>query len=255
MKFTIDSDTLKKALESVQVRGKGTTNSGFGSTNFGTYAYLVADTASIEIWNGNATFCVKISIDATVEEQGRVCFDSATVIPYLKNFGGEDIIFSVGDFIVINCGTKKASIPLVVNHPNADSIARIQNMLNPVSYEIQPQTLFNFGKSKFEGAFTLTQRQLQDAIKACELVKSGVYKFDFNNGVLNVSTRQNVTNKYEETITPAFPTGEPATVEFSSPIYAFFEKDQMLNFYLKDDFPLLVVANDRILLKAPHISG
>ena len=136
MKFTIDSDTLKKALESVQVRGKGTTNSGFGSTNFGTYAYLVADTASIEIWNGNATFCVKISLDATVEEQGRVCFDSATVIPYLKNFGGEDITFSVGDFIVINCGTKKASIPLVVNHPNADAIARIQNMLNPVSYEI-----------------------------------------------------------------------------------------------------------------------
>jgi len=255
LKFTIDSDTLKKALESVQVKGKGTTNSGFGSTNFGTYAYLVADTASIEIWNGNATFCVKINLDAEVEEQGRVCFDSATVIPYLKNFGGEDVVFTVGDFIVINCGTKKASIPLVVNHPNAVAIARIQNMLNPVSYEIQPQTLFNFGKSKFEGAFTLTQRQLQDAIKACELVKSGVYKFDFNNGVLNISTRQNVTNKYEEAITPAFPTGEPATIEFSSPIYAFFEKDQMLNFYVKDDFPLLVVANDRILLKAPHISG
>jgi|TARA_R100000482_G_scaffold120413_1_gene65669 hypothetical protein len=255
MKFTIDSDTLKKALESVQVKGKGTTSGGFGNTNFGSYAYIVADTASVEIWNGNPTFCVKIVIDAVVEEQGRVCVDSSTVIPYLKNFSGEDIIFSVGDFVLINCGTKKASIPLVVNHPNADAISRLQNMLNPISYEIQPQTLFNFGKSKFEGAFTLTQRQLQDSIKACELVKSGVYKFDFNKGVLNVSTRLNVTNKYEETITPAFPTGEPATVEFSSPIYAFFEKDQMLNFYMRDDFPLLVVANDRMLLKAPHISG
>ena len=255
MKFTIDSDTLKKALESVQVKGKVTTSGGFGNTNFGSYAYIVADTASVEIWNGNPTFCVKIVIDAVVEEQGRVCVDSSTVIPYLKNFSGEDIIFSVGDFVLINCGTKKASIPLVVNHPNADAISRLQNMLNPISYEIQPQTLFNFGKSKFEGAFTLTQRQLQDSIKACELVKSGVYKFDFNKGVLNVSTRLNVTNKYEETITPAFPTGEPATVEFSSPIYAFFEKDQMLNFYMRDDFPLLVVANDRMLLKAPHISG
>lgn len=255
MKFTIDSDTLKKALESVQVKGKGTTSGGFGNTNFGSYAYIVADTASVEIWNGNPTFCVKIVIDAVVEEQGRVCVDSSTIIPYLKNFSGEDIIFSVGDFVLINCGTKKASIPLVVNHPNADAISRLQNMLNPISYEIQPQTLFNFGKSKFEGAFTLTQRQLQDSIKACELVKSGVYKFDFNKGVLNVSTRLNVTNKYEETITPAFPTGEPATVEFSSPIYAFFEKDQMLNFYMRDDFPLLVVANDRMLLKAPHISG
>ena len=229
MKFTIDSDTLKKALESVQVKGKGTTSGGFGNTNFGSYAYIVADTASIEIWNGNPTFCVKIVIDANVEEQGRVCVDSSAVVPYLKNFSGEDIVFSVGDFVLINCGTKKASIPLVVNHPNADAISRLQNMLNPISYEIQPQTLFNFGKSKFEGAFTLTQRQLQDSIKACELVKSGVYKFDFNKGLLNISTRQNVTNKYEETITPAFPTGEPATVEFSSPIYAFFEKDQILS--------------------------
>ena len=255
MKFTIDSDTLKKALESVQVKGKGTTSGGFGNTNFGSYAYIVADTASIEIWNGNPTFCVRIAIDADIEEQGRVCVDSSTIIPYLKNFSGEDIVFSVGDFVLINCGTKKASIPLVVNHPNADAISRLQTMLNPISYEIQPQTLFNFGKSKFEGAFTLTQRQLQDSIKACELVKSGVYKFDFNKGLLNISTRQNVTNKYEETITPAFPTGEPATVEFSSPIYAFFKKDQMLNFYMRDDFPLLVVANDRMLLKAPHISG
>ena len=255
MKFSIDSNTLKEALESVQVRGKGTTNSGFGSTNFGTYAYIVADTASIEVWNGNPTFCVKISLDAEIEEQGRVCVDSSTVIPYLKNFSGEEVNIEVGDFVLITCGTRKASIPLVVNHPNADALSRLQGMLVPVRYEVQPQTLFNFGKSKFEGAFTLTQNQLQDCLKACELVKSGVYKFDYNNNVLNVSTRQDVTNKYEETIEPVFPIGEPATVEFSSPIYSFFEKGQMLNIYMKDEFPLLVVANDRMLLKAPHISG
>ena len=52
-----------------------------------------------------------------------------------------------------------------------------------------------------------------------------MYKLDYNKGVLNVSSRLNVTNKYEETITPAFPMGEPATVEFSSPIYSFFEKE------------------------------
>ena len=33
------------------------------------------------------------------------------------------------------------------------------------------------------------------------------------------------------------------------------EKDQMLNIYMKDEFPLLIVANDRILLKAPHIGA
>ena len=108
MKFTIDSDNLKKALESVQVKGKGATSGGFGNTNFGSYAYIVADTASIEVWNGNPTFCVKIVIDAEVEEQGRVCVDSSVIIPYLKNFAGEDVTFSVNDFILITCQSKKS---------------------------------------------------------------------------------------------------------------------------------------------------
>ena len=255
MKFTIDSDTLKKALESVQVKGKGNTSGGFGNTNFGVYAYLVTENNTLQVWNANPTFCVKISIASEIAEEGRVCVDSSAIIPYLKNFSGEDVNFNVSDFILITCGNKQASIPLIVNHPNADALSRLQNMLNPVTYEVQPRTLFNFGKSKFEGAFTLTQNQLQDCLKACELVKSGVYKFDYNKGVLEVSTRLNVTNKYVELITPAFPSGEPATVEFSSPIYSFFERNQMLNIYMKDEFPLLVVAEDRILLKAPHISG
>ena len=87
------------------------------------------------------------------------------------------------------------------------------------------------------------------------MVKNGVYKFDYNENLLTVSSRENVTNKYEEVITPVFPMGEPATVEFSSPVYAFFEKDQMVNVYMKDEFPLLLVSNDRMLLKAPTVNG
>ena len=97
--------------------------------------------------------------------------------------------------------------------------------------------------------------KLKSAIKNCELVKSGIYKFDYNNNILTVSSRENVMNKYEEVITPVFPMGEPATIEFSSAIYSFFEADQMLNIYMRDEFPLLVVSNDRILLKAPTING
>ena len=39
------------------------------------------------------TFCVKIVIDAEVEEQGRVCFDSSVIIPYLKNFAEKMLLF------------------------------------------------------------------------------------------------------------------------------------------------------------------
>ena len=254
MKFNIEASVLKEALESVQVKGKGQTANGFGNTSFGDYAYLVIRDNILEVWNGSPTACVKISIPLEGEiEEGSVCVYIPQILPYLKSF--DDVSVAVNDFIALTSGNRKASVPLVVLHPNADALTRLQNMLNPIRYEVQPTTMFNFAKSKFEGVFVLTQPQLQDAIKSCELVKSGVYKFDYNNNVLKVSTRLDVTNKYEETITPAFPAGEPATVEFSSPVYSFFKKHQMLNVFMKDEFPLLIVADDRMLLKAPHISG
>lgn len=255
MKFTIDGNILKKALESVQVKGKGSTTNGFGNTTLGTYALLVIKNQTLSVWNGNNTFFVKIDLPLEGEViEGTYCVDSSTLIPYLKSFN-EDVLFQIGDFISLRSGTRKASLPVIVTHPNDNALGRIKNMLNHVRYEVQPTTMFTFGKSSYEGAFTLTQPQLKDAIKNCELVKSGVYKFDYNEHILTVSSRESVTNKYEERITPVFPTGEPATIEFSSPIYAFFESDQMLNLYMKDEFPLLVVATDRMLLKAPTVTG
>ena len=237
MKFTVDSAKLKEALESLQVKGKALNNNGFTTTNIGSYVYMRLIDNSLSIWNGNPTFVV-----------------SNTILPYLKTFG-DSICFSVGDFISLTSGHRSASLPVVVNHPNMDAITRLSGMITHVSYQPQPLLLFNFGKSKFEGAFTLTHKQFTSCIKNCELVRSGVYKLDFNESVVKYSTRQNIQNKYEETLTPVFQIGEPATIEFSGPLYAFFKKEQLLNFYVKDEFPLLVVAEDRLLIKAPYVNG
>ena len=40
MKFTVDSKILKEAIESIQVKGKSTTNNGFGNSSLGNYANL-----------------------------------------------------------------------------------------------------------------------------------------------------------------------------------------------------------------------
>jgi len=254
VKFTVDSADLKEAFESVQVKGKALNNSGFTNTNIGSYVYMNLTDNSLNIWNGNPTFVVNITLDVEGETNGTLIADSNTILPYLKTFG-DSICFSVGDFISITSGNRSASIPIVVNHPNMDAIHRLSGMVTHVSYQPQPILLFNFGKSKFEGAFTLTHKQFTSCIKNCELVKSGVYKLDFNEQVVKFSTRQNVQNKYEETITPVFQIGEPATIEFSGPLYAFFKKEQLLNFYVKDEFPLLMVGEDRLLIKAPYVNG
>ena len=254
MKFTADSAELKEALESVQVKGKSLGNSGFTNTNLGSYVYMTLTGNSLNIWNGNPTFVVNINLEVEGVDDGTLITDSNTILPYLKAFG-DNVVFSVGDFISITSGQKSASIPIIVNHPNMDAIDRLSRMVTHVSYQPQPQLLFNFGKAKFEGAFTLTNAQFTSCIKTCELVKSGVYKLDYNNNMPKFSTRQNVQNKYDETLTPVFTLGEPATIEFSGPLYSFFKKDQILNFYVKDEFPLLIVADDRLLVKAPYING
>tara|TARA_R100000353_G_scaffold50505_1_gene40035 strand:- start:8444 stop:9208 length:765 start_codon:yes stop_codon:yes gene_type:complete len=254
LKFTIDSEKLEKALTKVQMKGKGISGSGFGNTSLGNYASLYLEGNVLSIWNGNNTVAVKLNLTVEGEEDGNVVIDTTKVSPYLKSFKDE-IEFVVGDFIQLTTDTRKASIPLVVRHPQGDSISRMRGLLNHVSYEVMPRMLFTFGKSKFEACISLMQVPLRDAIKNCELVKTGVYKFNYHEEILSVSSRDGASNKYEETIEPFFNIGESATVEFSGPLYALFEKQQMVNIYLKDDFPILMVAEDRMLVKAPQING
>ena len=100
----------------------------------------------------------------------------------------------------------------------------------------------------------MTNNYFEACLKNCELVKSGIYKLDFNNDV-TFSTSETVRNSYTETLSPVFRLGEPATLQFSGALYSFFEKEQLLNFYVRDESPLLIVASDRMLMKAPHVGG
>ena len=179
MKFTVDSKILKEAIESIQVKGKSTTNNGFGNSSLGNYANLTLTGNNLQIWNGNSTFCVKITLTVEGEQDGSCVVDVGMVVPYLTSFG-ENTVVNVDDFMSLSSGRKKASVPLITNHPNEQALDTLKNMLLHINYTPNPNVLFNFGKSKFEVAFTISQEQLNDAIKTCELVKTGVYKFDFN---------------------------------------------------------------------------
>ena len=254
MKFNVDSNELKEALESLQVKGKHLTNNGFSSGSFGSifHARLTANTLSL--YNGETTFMVKVSLEVEEVEAGRVVADSSLILPYLKSFDGE-ISFTVGDYITLSNGRKNANIPKIVQHPHEEALFRLIQMTVHVNYEPQPRTLFAFGNSNFEGAFSLNQGDFQKAVKNCELVKSGIYNLNFHENELKLSTSMNTTNSYDETLTPVFVLGESATLDFSSPLYSFFKKDQLLNFYVRDEFPLLIVADDRMIVKAPHVGG
>tara|TARA_R110002167_G_scaffold174345_5_gene373187 strand:+ start:764 stop:1525 length:762 start_codon:yes stop_codon:yes gene_type:complete len=252
LKFTIDSKELQNALDSMQVRGKHLTTSGFGNSNIGTYVYLSLEGNVLKLYNGDSTFMVILSITVEGETNGTTIVDSNSVIQYLKTCTG-NVSISVSDFVSITQTNKVRNMPRVILHPNMDSITNIKNLVSHIVYEAQPSTLFSFGKKEFEGSCSVSHKQFKDAIKACELINSGIYKLDFND-TLSIASR-NLNDIYSESITPVFSNGEPATIEFSGPLYAFFNADQILNVYMRDEFPLLIVANDRMLLKAPYVNG
>ena len=252
MKFTVSAKELEQAIESIRVKGKSLTSKGFGNGTMGDYIYIVLEGNVLSIINGSAIFMAKISLPVVGEENGNCVVDATVVLPYLKSCKG-NITVAGGDFISISQTGKRASLPKVVNHPAMDALENSLDRTKEITWSAVLDKLPTFGKTTFEGAFSLTSEQFKSCIKNCELVKSGVYRLDFNKETATFSSQQNVQNRYTETITPVAALGEAATLDYTSPLQNFFDKEQLLNFYVKDDFPLLIVAEDRMILKAPQI--
>jgi len=252
LKFTVSAKELEQAIESIRVKGKSLTSKGFGNGTMGDYIYIVLEGNVLSIVNGSAIFMAKISLAVVGEENGNCVVDATVVLPYLKSFKG-NITVAGGDFISISQTGKRASLPKVVNHPAMDALENSLDRTKEITWSAALNELPTFGKTTFEGAFSLTSEQFKSCIKNCELVKSGVYRLDFNKETATFSSQQNVQNRYTETITPVVALGEAATLDYTSPLQNFFGKEQLLNFYVKDDFPLLIVAEDRMILKAPQI--
>ena len=254
MIFTTDSKELQNALDKIQVKGKHLTTNGFSNSSIGSLFWAELKDNTLSIWNGDATFIVNITIEVDGEKDGNFIADAKELTPFLKSFTG-DIKINVGDVVSVTQENKDANIPKVAIHSGFEAINRVRTLLSHVTYEANPQTMFSFNKKPFEGAFTLNIDQFKNTIKSCELAKTGVYKLNYDEGVSTFSSGNNTSSKYSENVTPVFNSGESATVEFSGPLYAFFDNDQLLNFYVKDEFPILIVANDRLLLKAPTVNG
>lgn len=254
MKVNVNSNALKNALEKIQVKGKYVKKGGLSSGKLEDVFYMKAEDDTLILFSGNPTMVVNISIEAEVLEEGDYIGKSAPIIDYLKKFG-ETVSLENGDFLSISSGSKKASLPRVVEWASLNSILRASKAMTEAYIEYEADKLPTVGLAKYEGCFMVQASVFSDVISSCELVGSGVYKLDFKEESLEFSSTFNTTNNYKETVQTVFRCGDPATVEFSGPIHNFFEKDQMLTFYVLDEAPLFVVADDRRIIKAPYVAG
>jgi hypothetical protein len=255
MIFNVDSKEIQNALEKIQVKGKHLSSNGFSSSSIGSLFWAELEGNNLSIWNGDATLICCLKLEVEGEANGNFIGDAKEIIPFLKSFT-DTVQFSVDDSSInITVEGKGATIPKVAIHSGFDAITRMRTLIKHMNYEAVPQTIFAFNKTPLEGAFTLSQEQFADTIKSCELAKTGIYKLDYKDNLVHFTSGSNTASKFNVTLTPAFHLGEPATLEFSSPLYSFFDKGQLLNFYVKDEFPVIIVSNDRLLLKAPAINN
>ena len=114
-----------------------------------------------------------------------------------------------------------------------------------------------FNGKDFEGSFDMTTADFKEVINQCELIGTGVYKLDFKvdgqtSNEVTLSSRVVGVKEYTTTVSVENGKGDSATVAFTGPLHRFF-KGETITFYVKDEFPLLLVGEDRLLVKVPHM--
>ena len=254
MNFNIDSKILLNALSDIQGRGKYSGHSGLSNNELGEYCYMKLENNTLELWNGDTTLALNINIPVESNKDGDIVIETKPTMAYLKMIDG-DITIDGENSLVITCGSKLIHLPRIIEHPSISAIIRIKGMIEDISI-FEPEykgALPLFGDSVFEAAFNLDSSTFHKAISFCEQVKTGVYKLDFNDGTLIISSGQGHNSYIESNVIDDTKwSGESATVEWSGPLHKFF-KNEEISFYVKDEFPLVLVSTDRKLIRAPHM--
>ena len=166
MKLNINTNTLKEGLESIQVKGKYVNKGGLSSGSLDDVFYLSAKANTVSLWGGNNTFVVNIELEAEVETDGGYIGKASQIIPYLKNFG-EEVTLEVGDFLSLSSGSKKASVPRVVEWTNMQAINRLGPILSKLPVVMPTDELPHLSpKTQFEGGFILNSEVFANAISS-----------------------------------------------------------------------------------------
>jgi len=258
MKFTVDAKDLVKALTDIQMKGKYFNGASLTNSSLIENFYGRLHNNTLSLWNCDSINSLIVKVDLTVEgeEDGTVVGETGELLKYLKKFSG-DVVVKCDDVITMTNNNSKLSQPTIANHPSMDTLNRMGQYVIDVRYEENLETLFEFNKIKYEGAFQLDSNTFSETMKLCELIGSGIYhlNYEHDKNKLSMSSATNNSNKFETSIDLENSIGESAALDFSGPLHNFFDKDTMLNFYVKDDFPMLIISDNKLLLKAPNIAN
>lgn len=250
MKFTINSKEFITVLERSLLKGKYMVSGVMKSAKLSEYVQVTA-TDNLAVYNADNSTIVKVKYDCDIEERGEVIVEVDTLIKYLKTMG-EETNFQAGDTITLQSNSKKATLPIVVVHPHMSTIYTMGK--KKIEFDARLEEYLTYGSKDipYSTALQLMSNALSDAIKACELVKSGIYTLDYHE---NFKISSNLNHEsYTQQLDLMNSIGDPATIAISAPIHSLFN-NELINIYMSDNVPITIVSPTAFLIRAPRISG
>lgn len=257
MKIVIDGKELNEKLKAVLLKGKWNLGLDAKASSLGS-AVVIEANENVYLYNGNEATYVKLRIDnVEVIEQGRCCVSYDLLNKYLKT--SQQLVLEVleeeGMLQLVTNG-RIIKLPLLDRHPNNDQILYSKENFS-ADYDhavdvIGSLTSLNISnKTKLHSVMIVNTGEFEDAIKYCEDVGSGIYKLEYDDGVLTVSSVKN-RESMKVTISLEQWTGPIATVEFTGPLHKAIDTDEFIIAF-NDDSPVSILSRNVQILRAPRV--
>ncbi len=254
MKMRIMTKVLSEALQDVQMKGKYHNGESAKNSELSNYAMLeMVGETQLALYNADmTTLCrVIINVDEWLggAEQSMTVVEIDKMLTYLKTYN-ETTLLDIDDYIVLSDGVSTATLPIVLHHPNSAMIARIQG------YNITQESPV-FSNVTFETIINTSSSFLTDAVKRCDTINNARYLFDYNGNTLTLGSQKGASSvdKIVTELNHLNIEGDPSTVEVTGQFHKFFRGIVPVTIYLKDESPVIWTAENKILIKAPYITG
>ena len=244
------------ALKNVELRGKWTTSSGLSSKSIGNYIQFQLIDNQLLLVNSDESTTVIKAISTESEDEGSFVLDINTIVKYLSKMNDE-ITFEIGDTAVMKSDGKRATMPIVIEHPFQGRIERFLRLW-PIEFQEDMQAIPTIGSADLRCGVQLTGEQFHEAIGACEIVNNGIYKLDFREAdeisrpKFIISSELTISS-YREEVPFGQVIGESSTVLFSGPMHKFFNKKDTINMFIGDDQPIVMITENSVLVRAPRV--
>ena len=256
MQIQVNKKEMVEALKNVEIKGKWSTTSGLSSRSLGNYIqFQLHDNQLLLINSDESTTAIK-AIPVETESEGSFVLDIDMIKKYLGKMN-DDITLLVDETIQMVSDGKRATMPIVIEHPFHGRIERFLGLW-PLVFEENLERIPTVGSMDLKSGIQLTGEEFHEAIDACEIVNNGIYKLDFieedeiSRPKFIISSEQTVSS-YKEELQLNHYIGESSTVLFSGPMHKFFNKKDVINMFIGDDQPIVMITENSALIRAPRL--